>query len=327
MKAIVHENGGGADTLKISEVDDVKPLPNQILVSVRAAGINRADIMQREGKYPPPKGASEILGLEISGEVSAVGSEVTKWKKGDRVFGLVPGGGYAGQAVIHEEMAMRVPGNLSFVEAAAIPEVFLTAYQALIFYGKIKSDETVLIHAGASGVGTAAIQMAHELKAKIIITASEEKHYACLKLGAGAAIDYKKQDFAKEVLSITENTGVDLIIDFIGAPYLQKNIDILKTDGRLIMLSFIGGGIIQNFDTRKMISKRLSIIGSALRSRSIDYQINLVNEFSLFALDKFNSRILVPVVDKVFNWNDAASAHKYIEANKNIGKVILEIKQ
>ncbi len=325
MKAIIHQDGGNADTLKIAEVDDLKPSPEQILVKVKAAGLNRADIMQRDGKYPPPKGASKILGLEISGEVVELGSGVTKWKKGDLIFGLIPGGGYSEYAVIHEQMAMPIPKSLSLIEAAAIPEVFLTSYQAIIYYGKLKSSEMVLIHAGASGVGTAAIQIARELQAKIIVTASEEKQETCIKLGAWKAINYKINDFTQEVLALTNNDGVDLIIDFIGAPYLQKNIDILKMDGRLIMLSFLGGGKVENFDMRKIISKRLSIIGSALRSRDLDYQIKLVNEFSLFALGKFNSGKLRPVVDKIFNWKEATSAHKYMEANKNTGKIVLEI--
>ncbi|MHB1685907.1 MAG: NAD(P)H-quinone oxidoreductase [Ignavibacteriaceae bacterium] len=322
MKAILVQPD---KSLKLVEFE--KPVPNskQVLVKVKAAALNRADLMQRDGKYPPPPGASPILGLEIAGVVEDIGSEVKKWKHGDNIFGLIPGGGYAEYAVINEEMAMSIPGNLNMTEASAIPEVFLTAYQALVYYGKIKSGETILIHAGGSGVGTATIQIARELKAKIIVTVSKEKHPACINLGAAHAIDYKTNDFAREVLSITGNAGVDLIIDFIGAPYLQKNIDILKIDGRLIMLSSLGGGVAQNFDVRKIVSKRLSIIGSALRSRSIDYQIKLVEEFSHFALEKFNSGILKPVVDKVFDWTKAEDAHKYMEANKNTGKIVLRI--
>ncbi|MCL5028753.1 MAG: alcohol dehydrogenase catalytic domain-containing protein [Bacteroidetes bacterium] len=175
MKAILYKDGCTADELKIGEVEKPKPNNKQILVKVNAAGVNRADVMQREGKYPPPKGASPILGLEISGIVDETGSGVTKWKTGDKMFGLIPGGGYAEYAVIDEEMAMPIPNNLSMAEAAAIPEVFLTAYQALIYYGKIQIGETVLIHAGASGVGTAAIQIAKEMKAHIVVTASQEK--------------------------------------------------------------------------------------------------------------------------------------------------------
>ncbi len=325
MKAILYKDGCTADELKIGEVEKPKPSTKQILVKVNAAGVNRADIMQREGKYPPPKGASPILGLEISGVVEELGIEATKWKLGDKVFGLIPGGGYAEYAVIEEEMAMPIPNNLSMAEAAAIPEVFLTAYQALIYYGKILSDETVLIHAGASGVGTAAIQIAKEMKAHIVVTASQEKHDACTKLGAEKAINYKQEDFYNEVMNYTSNAGVDIIIDFIGGPYLQKNINCLKMDGRLIMLSLLSGSKVSELDIRNMVSKRLSIIGSALRSRSLDYRINLVKEFSSYALGKLSDGKLKPVIDKVYDWKDAAEAHKRIEENKNIGKIILNI--
>ncbi len=325
MKAILYKDGCTADELKIGEFEKPKPNLKQILIKVEAAGVNRADIMQREGKYPPPKGASPILGLEISGVVDEIGSEVTKWKKGDKVFGLIPGGGYAEYAVIEEEMAMPIPNNLSLAEAAAIPEVFLTAYQALIYYGKIQNGEAVLIHAGASGVGTAAIQFAKEFNAKIIVTSSPEKHEACIKLGAEKAIDYKQEDFFNEVMKYTENQGVDVIIDFIGGPYFQKNINCLRVDGRLIMLSTLGGSKISELDLRNMVSKRLSIIGSALRSRSLDYRTNLVKEFSSYALDKFSNGKLKPIIDKIYDWKDVSEAHKRIEANKNIGKIILNI--
>ncbi len=325
MKAILYKDGCIADELTIGEIEKPSPQTKQILVKVNAAGVNRADIMQREGKYPAPKGASPILGLEIAGVVDEVGSEVSNWKKGDKVFGLIPGGGYAQYAVIDEEMAMPLPENLSMTKAAAIPEVFLTAYQALIYYGKIQSGETVLIHAGASGVGTAAIQIAREMNAHIVVTASSGKHDVCIMLGAEKAIDYKKEDFYNAVMNYTNNTGVDIIIDFIGGPYLQKNINCLKTDGRLIMLSLLGGGKVSELDIRTMVSKRLSIIGSALRSRSIDYRIKLVKEFSSFALEKFSSGKLKPVIDKIYNWKDVAEAHKRIEANKNIGKIVLEV--
>ena len=218
-----------------------------------------------------------------------------------------------------------IPANLNMAEAAAIPEVFLTAFQALIYYGKIQNGETTLIHAGASGVGTAAIQIAKEMNAHIIVTASPEKHEACMKLGAEKAIDYKHDDFYDEVMKYTDGNGVNVIVDLIGGPYLQKNINCLETDGRLIMLSLLGGNKVDELDIRNMIGKRLSIIGSALRSRSLVYRINLVKEFSTFALEKFKSGNLIPVIDIIFNWKDAAEAHKRIEANKNVGKIILEI--
>lgn len=325
MKAIIYKDGCRADELKLGELEKPGLLPKQILVKVSAAGINRADIMQREGKYPPPKGASQVLGLEISGIVDEAGAEVQRWKKGDRVFGLIPGGGYAEYAVIHEEMAMPIPENFSFTDAAAVPEVFLTAYQALVYYGKIQNGNTVLIHAGASGVGTAAIQIAKQFQAHTIITASPEKHKTCIDLGAEKAIDYKKEDFYDSVMNYTNNEGVDIVIDFIGAPYFQRNLNCLKTDGKLLMLSQLGGFNVSELSIRQMVSKRLSIIGSALRSRNIEYQIKLVREFTEFAMGKFKAGDLNPVIDKVFDWSNVSEAHRYMEANKNTGKIILKV--
>ncbi|MHB8578318.1 MAG: NAD(P)H-quinone oxidoreductase [Ignavibacteriaceae bacterium] len=322
MKAIVVNPD---KSLTLGEIERPVPGSKQLLIEVKAAALNRADLMQRDGKYPPPPGASPILGLEIAGVIEEIGNEVTKWQCGNEVFGLVPGGGYAEYAILNEAMALPIPHNLNFIEASAIPEVFLTAYQAVVYYGKIKSGETLLIHAGGSGVGTAAIQLAREIGVRIIVTASLGKHKACLLLGAEYAIDYRAKDFQNEVMAITNSQGVDVIIDFIGAPYLNKNTDCLKVDGKLIMLSSLGGSLVENFDMRKIIGKRLSIIGSALRSRSLDYQIRLVKEFSEFALDKFSSGILKPVVDKVFDWKEAVKAHQYMAENKNTGKIVLRI--
>ena len=324
MRAIVFDNPGEPEVLKIGEIKQPVPASNEILVKVEAAGINRADTLQRRGKYPPPIGASPILGLEIAGTVSEVGNAITKWKTGEKVFGLIPGGGYAEFAVINENMAMPIPNSLNFFEAAAIPEVFLTAYQSLFWYGKIEKGQNVLVHAGGSGVGTAAIQLAKEMQAHVIITSSKEKHKICSELGADKTIDYKSYSFKDEVLNYTGNKGVNIIIDFILGPYFKHNIECLHEDGRLIILASLGGGIVDQFDLRKILSKRLSIIGSTLRSRSLDYQIKLTNEFGKFALEKFSKSKLKPVIDKVFNWEDAVSAHKYMEENKNTGKIILE---
>ena len=287
--------------------------------------MNRADTLQRMGKYPPPKGASPILGLEIAGEISELGSEVDNWKVGEKVFGLIPGGGYAEYAVINSEMAMPVPENFSMHKAAAIPEVFLTAYQALVWYGKLDKDKTVLIHAGASGVGTAAIQIAKEIGANVFVTASAAKHETCLQLGAEKAIDYKSEKFDKKILEYTNGKGADVIVDFISGPYFKQNLDSLNVDGRLILLATLGGGQVDEFDMRKILVKRLSIIGSTLRSRTLDYQIKLTKEFSSFALERFKDGKLKPVIDSVFNWDEAAKAHKYMEENKNIGKIVLNI--
>ena len=325
MKAIIIDKPGPAEQMKIGEWDKPIPGENEILVKVEATALNRADILQREGKYPPPRGASPIMGLEMAGTVVSQGKNSRKWKTGDRVFGLLPGGGYAEYAVIHKEMAMAIPENLSYTEAAAIPEVFLTAFQALRWLGKIKEKETVLIHAGASGVGTAAIQIAREHQAEILVTASAKKHEYCLELGASYAIDYKKGPFKDEVLKITKGEGVNIIIDFIGGSYFSQNIDSLMRDGRMIILATLGGGKATDCDIRKILTKRLSIMGSTLRSRTRDYQIKLTNEFADFALPRFSDGRLKPIIDTVFTWDKVKEAHQVMEANKNVGKIVLKV--
>ncbi|BDQ03280.1 NAD(P)H-quinone oxidoreductase [Ignavibacterium sp.] len=325
MKAILFDEPCAADKLYIGEFPKPEVGEEEILVEVKATALNRADILQRLGKYPPPTGASPILGLEIAGVVVAKGSKVFKWKTGDKVFGLIPGGGYAQYAVIHEEMAMRIPDKLSFEEAAAIPEAFLTSYQAIVWLAELKANEFILIHAAASGVGTAAIQLAREIGAKIIITASAEKHFICKELGADVLIDYKSQNFKDVVLNATNNYGVDVIIDFIGANYFNDNIDSLTRDGRLILLATLSGGKVNEFDVRQILTKRLKIVGSTLRSRSLDYQIKLTKDFYNFAYDKISSGRIKTIIDKVFDWTDVSEAHKRMEANKNIGKIVLRI--
>lgn len=325
MKAILFDEPGEAEKLYIGEYPKSEVGEEEILVEVKATALNRADILQRMGKYPPPQGASPVLGLEISGIVVEKGSKVFKWKIGDKVFGLIPGGGYAQFAVIHEDMAVRIPDNLSFEQAAAIPEVFLTAYQSIVWLAELKAGEYILIHAGASGVGTAAIQIARELGAKIIITASAEKHFICRELGAEILIDYKNQNFKDVVLKATNNYGADVIIDFIGAKYFKDNIDSLTRDGRLILLATLSGGKVEDFDVGQILVKRLKIIGSTLRSRSLEYQIKLTKDFINFAYDKISSGRIKPVIDKIFDWKDVVKAHKRMEENKNIGKIVLRI--
>jgi tumor protein p53-inducible protein 3 len=325
MKAVIVNKPGGAEQLKLGERTTPIPKENEILVKVYAAALNRADILQREGKYPPPAGASEILGLEIAGQVYSAGTRVKKWKPGDKVFGLIPGGGYAEFAVINEQMANKIPANLSYEEAASIPEVFLTAYQALVWLAHLKKGEKILIHAGASGVGSAAIQIAGITGAEIFITASAAKHEICRKLGAQHTIDYKTEDFAVRIKELTENKGVDVIIDFIAGPYFSKNLDSLSRDGRLILLATLGGGKAGDADIRQILTKRLTVIGSTLRSRTIDYQIKLNEDLINFAYDKFQNGLLKPVIDRIFDWKDTAEAHRVMEENKNMGKLVLKI--
>ncbi|QHT72136.1 NAD(P)H-quinone oxidoreductase [Rhodocytophaga rosea] len=325
MKAVLVHEPGGPEQLYLGEWEKPQPAAHQILVKVAATALNRADTLQRAGKYPPPSGASPVLGLEIAGQVVEVGTGVSRWKTGDKVFGLLPGGGYAQYAVIHEDMAMPVPKGMSMEDAAAIPEVFLTAFQALSWLGKLKSGEQVLIHAGASGVGTAAIQLASKMGANVMVTASATKHQICLALGAYAAIDYKTESFDKKVQEITSGKGVDVIIDFIAADYFTKNIDSLATEGRLVLLATLSGGKVTDFDLRKILSKRLQIMGSTLRSRSLEYQISLTREMAAFALPHFQKGTLQPVIDRILDWTQVQEAHRLMESNANSGKIVLRV--
>lgn len=324
MKAILCKGIGNANIMYHDEVATPEPSDYQILVKVKATALNRADIMQRQGLYPPPKGESDILGLEVAGIVEAVGKRCSKWKVGDRVFALLAGGGYAEYAVFDERLALPIPHNCSYEQAAAIAEVFFTAHQALFWLANLQKDETVLIHAGASGVGSAAIQLAKLRGAKVIVTVgSAAKINHCLSLGANVAINYKKEEFAEVIKQYTEGKGVDVIIDFIGAKYYKPNIKSIGFDGRWVVLAMMSGRMVDNFDFGRLLMKRVKIMGSTLRARKIEYKERLIQDFKSQFLDKFTTQELKPVIDKVFDWSDVIQAHQYMEDNKNMGKIIL----
>ena len=326
MKAIHIINPGPDSRLEIQETESPMPGPEELLVRVHATALNRADLMQRNGNYPPPPGASEILGLEMAGTVEGWGSACTDWQLGERVLGLLPGGGYAEYVVIPQSLAMRMPAQLSFEEAAAIPEVFLTAYQALYWLGELKAEESALIHAGGSGVGTAAIQMAKQTGANVIVTASSAKHEVCLGLGADLAIDYKREAFDKAIHDATNGQGVNLIVDFIGAPYFQPNIASLCLDGRLVLLAMMKGSEIKSTDLMHLFRKRIHVKASTLRSRSLDYKAELTKDFEKAMMPLFKIGEIKPVIDSIFDWRDVNAAHARMAANLNSGKVVLQIK-
>lgn len=301
------------------------PGPGELLVKVKATALNRADLLQKSGNYPPPAGESTILGLDMAGVVEQVGSDVTRFRPGDPVFGLLPGGGYAEYCTIPEELSLPIPRGWSFEEAAALPEVFLTAWQALVWLGQIGEGETVLIHAGASGVGTAAIQLANRLfGCRVITTAgSEEKLEVCRNLGADLAINYREEEFSERIRSETGPESVDLIIDFIGAPYWEKNLNSLSQDGRLIILAMMGGAVGDRLRLGPLLRKRLTVRGSTLRNRDARYKKRLVADFWDRTEELFLKRELLPVIDSVYDWNDVEAAHRKMEENRNIGKIIL----
>ena len=325
MKAIQVIDPGKKSTLTIGEAPTPQPTADEVLVKIKATAVNRADLHQRADKYPPPEGASEILGLEAAGVVEEVGEAVTHWNRGDRVSGLLPGGGYAEYCTMPEKMAMPVPKNVSLTQAAAIPETFLTAFQALKWIGDLQRAETVLIHAGGSGVGTAAIQLARQLvNAQIITTAGKDhKLETCRELGADFAINYKEQNFAEEIDKEFGKNAVDLIIDFIGAPYWQKNIDVLNTDGRIVYLSFLGGHKLDEMSLAPILRKRLKIMGSTLRSRSNSYKINLTQDFAEHTQSLFAEGTIQPIIDKEFDWKETEKAHQYMQDDRNTGKIVL----
>ena len=325
MRSIIIENPGPSSTLTWEDSADLDPAEGELILEARASAINRADLMQRAGLYPPPPGASDVPGLEVAGIVKAVGPGCVQFKEGERVMALLAGGGYASQVKVLETHCMPIPGQLDFTEAAAIPEVFLTAYQALVWLGRLSAGEKVLIHAGGSGVGTAAIQLVKFVGGHPFITASKGKHAACKALGSELEIDYRTEDFAEGVLAATQNQGVQMVLDFVGAPYMEKNISVLGMDGRLIILSMLGGRKVQDLDLGRLFRKRIQIITSTLRNRSDAYKTKLIQAMTGDLLPAFEKDILKPVIDKVYSWNEAEDAHQYVAKNLNTGKVILSI--
>ena len=316
---------GPPGRMSLEEMPLPVPQGAEIRVRVQATAVNRADLLQRKGRHPPPPGASLILGLEMAGVVESVGPSCTRWKVGDAVMGLLPGGGYAEFAVLHEEMAMALPQNLTFTECAAIPEVFLTAYQVLFLHGGLQPGHTVLFHAGASGVGTAAIQLATNTGAAMYVTASPAKHETCLELGATMAVDYSRFDFADRVLQATGGRGVDLIVDCVGAPYFEQNLRSLAVDGCFVLLSTLGGADVKGLNLRALFRKRARLVATTLRNRSLSYKVALTKRFAEGHLSQFVDRRLRPVIDSVYALVDVEAAHEHMRANRNVGKIVLTV--
>jgi putative PIG3 family NAD(P)H quinone oxidoreductase len=326
MKAVLLRGTGGVEVLHLGTHPDPVMKDEELLVRVKATALNRADLLQRRGKHPPPKGVPDILGLEMAGEVVDVGAACEGWAPGDRVCALLPGGGYAERVSIPAGLAMRIPGNLSFEEAAAIPEVFLTAYQNLFNVARLAPGETVLIHAGGSGVGTAAIQLVREAGGISLVTAgSTEKIARCAALGAIAGWNYRDGPFAPWVAEQTGGRGVDIVLDFVGAPYFEQNLQALAVDGRMAVIGTLGGADVGTFSLRTLMSKRLQITGAGLRGMATARKIRLTGHFANFALPRFADGRLVPIVDTVFDWHEVGDAHLRMESNANIGKIVLRV--
>jgi len=324
MQAIDFDDFGDAAVLRLREVPDPAPRPGDLLVRVAAAGVNRADINHRRGSYGRADfGDSTLMGLEIAGEVVGTGPEVEGYRIGDRVMGIVGGGAYAELARIDHRMAMPVPDGIDLVQAAAIPEAFVTAHEALFHLAQLQAGESVLIHAGASGVGTAAIQLARATGATVHVTASGSKLERLRGLGVDHGIDYRHEDFADAVGRETGGKGVDVVIDFIGAPYLERNIRSLAEGGRLVQVGLMGGAQDAALPLDRILFRHLRIFGTVMKSRPPAVKQAMVRRFRDRWLDCLASQALAPVIDRVFALADAADAHRHMEANRNVGKILL----
>ena len=326
MKGIVVDSSGIKPKLIWEDVPDVRLGPDDVLVEVHATAVNRADLAQAHGAYPPPAGDSEILGLEMAGEVVSIGEKVDKWQPGDRVFSLLGGGGYAEKVAVNQGLLLPIPEQWSYQTAAGIPEAWLTAYVNLFIEGRLAAGESVLIHAGASGVGTAAIQLAKSYDCKVIATtSSQQKLMACREIGADFTVSYMEKGFFKKIEAINEIEGVDVILDPVGGSYLKGNVGLLNQFGRLISIGLLGGKM-GNLDMDRLLQNRLSIIGSRLRNRPLEEKIEISQSFWARFGPYFFSDSLKPIIDTVIAIEKAQTAHDYIAQNRNIGKVVLAVR-
>jgi NADPH:quinone reductase len=325
MTTIGIRQPGGPEVLMPQSRPVPEPAAGEILVKVNAAGVNRPDVMQRMGLYPPPQGATDIPGLEISGEVVARGAEVTRWKNGDSVMALVVGGGYAEYCLAHESHALPVPPNLSPIEAAAIPETFFTVWHNVFERGRLTAGETLLVHGGSSGIGTTAIQLAKAFGARVVTTAgSPEKCAACLALGADIAVNYKTEDFVAATKDVTDKRGADVILDMIGGEYINRNYEAAAVDGRIVQIAFQSSSR-ANVDFLRLMLKRLTHTGSTLRARAVADKGAIARAVEAKALPLIAAGKVKPVIDSTFRLAEAAAAHARMERSEHIGKIVLTL--
>jgi NADPH:quinone reductase len=323
----VHANGAGApDVLGLTTGPVPTPKPDEVLIRVQAAGVNGPDMAQRRGSYPPPPGASPILGLEVAGQVVSIGDQVTTLSAGDRVCALTNGGGYAEYCAVPAPQCLPWPTGYDAIRAGALPETTFTVWANLFQSGRLSNGETALIHGGTGGIGVTAIQLAHEFGARVFATAgSDEKCAACLKLGADAAINYRTQDFAAEVKTLTEGRGVNVILDMVGAPYMPRNIRSLSLDGRLVMIAFLQGSKVQDFDFVHVMVRRLTITGSTMRPRTTAQKGAIAAELRDKVWPVLDAGRCPPVIHATFPLAQAAEAHRLMESSQHIGKIMLSV--
>ena len=324
MRAVVLTEYGGPEVLNFERVPDPTPGPEEVVVRVASTALNRADLLQRLGLYPGPPMQHEIPGMEYAGTIESLGSRVAGWTVGDQVMGIVGGGAYAERLSTHERTLLRIPDGVALADAAAIPEVFMTAFDALVVQGGLTSGRWALVHAGASGVGTASIQIAKALGARIIVTASTGKVAACLQLGADVVVDYTCENFADAVVEATQGRGVDVVLDVIGGEYTIANIKALRTGGKLIQVGVMGEGRV-DLPLGLLLMKRAAIIGTTLRSRPLEEKIQLAQRVQAELLPRFNDGSLRPVIDSRYDFDRIAEAHVYMQTNANIGKILIDV--
>jgi NADPH:quinone reductase len=323
MRTVIAEGGGGPEVLKVVTRPVPQPGPGEILVKVSAAGINRPDVLQRQGGYPPPPGAPDTLGLEIAGEVVAAGSGATRHPIGTLVMGLVAGGGYAEYAVVHESNALPVPEGLPIAQAGGVPETYFTVWTNVFARGRLQPGETLLVHGGSSGIGTTAIQLAKAFGATVIVTAgSPAKCDACVELGADHAIDYRQADFVAVVKQATGGRGADVILDMVGGSYIPRNHEAAAQDGRIVQIAFLQGSRVE-LDFRRLMLKRLTHTGSTLRSRSVAEKAGIADALAEKVLPLLAAGRCRPVMDSTFPLDEVVEAHRRIDSGVHIGKIVL----
>lgn len=324
MRAIVLESYGGPEVLTMREVPDAVAAPDEVVVRIAATAINRADLLQVKGFYPGPPMPHEIPGMEFAGRIISLGGRVQGREIGDEVMAIVGGGAYAEQVAVHERMLMDVPSPVGLPDAGAIPEVFITAYDALVLQGGLTVGGWALVHAGASGVGTASIQLAKALGARIVVTCSTGKVEACRALGADVVIDYGTEDFAARTLQATGGVGVDVVLDVIGGDYVERNLAACRVGGSIVQVGVMGGGI-ATVPVGTLLMKRITWIGTTLRSRPIEEKIDKSRRCAHDLLSLFDSGALRPIIDRTYTLDEIADAHRYVATNANVGKVLITV--
>ena len=323
MIAVEITKPGEPDVLKPVERPDPMPGPGDVLIRVAAAGINRPDVMQRRGRYPPPAGASDIPGLEVAGTIQAVGAGIRDWRVGDRVCALVAGGGYATLCVAPAPQCLPIPASLDFVHAAAVPETFFTVWTNVFDRGRLKLGEDALFHGGTSGIGTTAIQLAAARGARVFATAgSDDKCRACEQLGAVRAINYRTEDFVAAISQLTEGRGVDLILDIVGGDYFNRNLSALAVDGRLVQIGLMGGESV-SLDLRRILGRRLTVTGSTLRPRSVEEKGQIARALRQDVWPLLEQGRVTPIVYRTFPLTEASAAHRLMESSEHVGKIVL----